>query len=193
MWFSRLYVPVLTFLMMWILLPQSANAQERYEIDNSHTAVIFSISHFNIGYVYGRFNKCSGNVVIDSDDASASTFKFSIDVNSIDTNEIARDSHLKGEEFFDVANYSNIEFISKSVEIKRDVFAVTGTFKMLGKEKEITIPFQKLGIGKGPFGNTRLGMIAKFSIKRSDFGMTQMANELGDDVAITFCFQGIRK
>lgn len=191
--FSRINVLILAFSVMWILLPRQANAQERYEIDNSHTAVIFAISHFNIGYVYGRFNKCAGNVVLDSVEPSASNFNFSIDVNSLDTNDIGRDSHLKGEEFFDVSNYSKIEFSSKSITEERGVYSVTGTFKMLGKEKEVTIPFQKLGVGKGPFGNTRLGMIAKFSIKRSDFGMTQMAKELGDDVSITFCFQGIRK
>ena len=193
MCFSRVCVSFLAVTAITVFLPRNATAQERYEIDNSHTAVIFSISHFNIGYVYGRFNKCMGSVLFDENEPTASTFNFSINVNSIDTNDIARDSHLKGEEFFDITDYPKIEFSSKSVEKKRDVYEVTGMFKMLGKENEITIPFQKLGEGKGPLGNTRLGMIAKFSIKRSEFGMTQMATELGDDVAITFCFQGIRK
>lgn len=175
------------------VVPKPAVAQDRFEIDNSHTAVIFSISHFNIGYVYGRFNQCSGNVVIGRDQPTASTFNFAIEASSIDTNDIGRDSHLKGEEFFDITNYPKIEFRSNSVTKKQGVYSVTGMFKMLGKEKEITIPFQQLGIGKGPFGNTRMGMIAKFSVKRSDFGMTQMLDELGDDVSITFSFEGIRK
>ena len=70
---------------------------------------------------------------------------------------------------------------------------MTGTMKLLGIEKEVTIPFQLLGVGKGPFGNTRMGMIGKFSIKRSDFGMNEMIDSIGNDVAITFSFQGILK
>ena len=48
-------------------------------------------------------------------------------------------------------------------------------------------------VGKGPFGNTRMGMIAKFSIKRSEFGMKKMLDSIGDDVAITFSFEGVLK
>ena len=184
---------VVTFCVHVLFATQDGTAQEKYEVDNTHTAVIFSISHYNIGYVYGRFNTCAGNVEINDDKPEASKFKFSIESRSIDTNDIGRDAHLRGEEFFNVANYPKIEFESKSVVLNRGVYTVTGRFKMLDREKDVTIPFQLLGIGKGPFGNTRMGMLAKFSVKRSDFGMSQMIGELGNDVSITLSFEAVRK
>ena len=171
----------------------SLNAQDKFEVDNSHSSILFSISHFNIGYIYGRFNTIGGTVVIDKADADKSAFEFSIKSNSIDTNDIGRDNHLKSTEFFDVENHPEIEFKSQQVRLEKGTYNVTGKMKIAGVEKQVTLPLQLLGVGKGPFGNTRMGMMGKFSIKRSDFGIDKMLDTLGDKVSITFCFQGILK
>ncbi|MEM9413520.1 MAG: YceI family protein, partial [Planctomycetota bacterium] len=173
--------------------PNKALSQDLFQIDNSHSSVIFSISHFNIGYIYGRFNRCTGQAKIDRESPEQCQFNFEIESKSIDTNDVGRDTHLKGVEFFDVDTFPKIEFASTKVEKVKSVYQVTGKLKLHGKEKEIKIPFQLLGVGKGPFGNTRMGMIAKFSIKRSEFGMDSMLEDVGDTVAITFSFEGIRQ
>ena len=170
-----------------------AQAQDTYELDNSHTSLIFSISHFNIGYIYGRFNTCSGTISMDKDTPSNSKFQFAIDTSSIDTNDEGRDKHVKGPDFFDAENHPKMEFTSESVTVVRGVYTVKGKMKIRDVEKEVTIPLQLLGVGKGPFGNIRMGMLGKFTIKRSDYGMDKMLEGIGDDVAITFSFEAIRK
>ena len=170
-----------------------ASAEDVFEIDNSHTSTLFSVSHFNIGYIYGRFNTCSGKATMNQKEPEKSKFEFKIESKSIDTNDIGRDNHLRGPDFFDSENHPTIEFKSTAVKVNRGNYEVTGKFKMLDVEKDVTIPFQLLGVGKGPFGNTRMGMIAKFSIKRSEFGIEKMLDSIGDDVAITFSFEGVLK
>ncbi len=181
------------FMATILTLVQSAPAEEVFEIDNSHSAVLFSVSHFNIGYIYGRFNTCSGKITIDKETPENSSFQFAIETKSIDTNDIARDNHLRGGDFFNVQAHPNIEFKSTSVKVSGGNYRVVGKIKIREVEQEVSIPFQLLGVGKGPFGNTRMGMLAKFSVKRSDFGMTEMLESIGDDVAITFSLQGILK
>ena len=180
-------------LMLSALISNSAWSQQEFELDNVHSSVIFSISHFKIGYIYGRFNECSGTVMIDNNQPADSKFKFSIDTNSIDTNDKARDQHLNGPDFFDSEKFPKIEFESASVSESGGTYKVTGKLKMMGQEQELVMPLQLLGIGKGPLGRIRLGMIGKFTIKRSDFGMKHMLDAIGDDVAITFSFEAVKK
>ncbi len=192
---SRSIAPhyALFHLILLILISNTAWSQQEFELDNAHSSVIFSISHFKIGYIYGRFNVCSGTVMIDNNQPADSKFKFSIDSGSIDTNDKARDQHLKGPDFFNSETFPKIEFESATVTESSGTYKVTGKMKMLGQEKELTIPLQLLGVGKGPLGRIRMGMMGKFTIKRSEFGMKNMLDVIGDDVAITFSFEAVKK
>jgi polyisoprenoid-binding protein YceI len=64
---------------------------------------------------------------------------------------------------------------------------------MHGQERDITIPLQLLGVGKGPNGKVRMGMLGKFKLRRSEFGMNRLMEAIGDEVAVTFSFQAIRE
>ena len=62
-----------------------------------------------------------------------------------------------------------------------------------GETKQVTLPLQKMGEGKGPGGNYRTGFHCETKLKRSDFGMTNMIGMIGDEVAVTVSFEGIRQ
>src|SRR5690242_11136976 len=99
------------------LLPAFALASEKitpgkYTVDTSHSKVGFEISHLVISTVEGRFNDFQGGMKL-ADAFEKSTVDTTIDVNSIDTGNSKRDSHLKGEDFFDAAKYPKITFKSK--------------------------------------------------------------------------------
>ena len=49
-----------------------------------------------------------------------------------------------------------------------------------------------MGEGKGPGGNYRTGLTFQLKIKRSDYGMTFMQGPIGENVAITASFEGVR-
>jgi polyisoprenoid-binding protein YceI len=177
-----------------LALQAAAIAQPvKYNIDNVHSSVIFGVGHLGISYTYGRFNKVGGEFVLDSGDVTKSTFKVTIDVASIDTNNAQRDEHLKTAEFFDVAKFPTIEFVSSEV-IKTDKgMDVKGKLTLHGVTKELTIPLAKVGEGNSPFGDYRVGFLTQFPIKRSDYEMKSLTEAAGDAVTITFSIEGIKQ
>jgi polyisoprenoid-binding protein YceI len=174
---------------------QPASPTKQYfEVDNDHTSLLFAVSHAGLSYTYGRFEKCSGQILLE-ENLDDTYFRFEIDVASINTNSRLRDDHLRGPEFFDTEQYSKITFAS--TDVKRDEanenYVVTGTMSMHGVERKVEMPITMVGIGKGPMGKTRGGFIAKFTIQRSDFGIDAMPKVIGDQIAITFSFEGVLK
>ena len=163
---------------------------DTYNVDASHTAVVFSVSHLGFSYTYGRFNKCGGRFVLDG---ANSKFELAIDANSLDTNDLKRDEHLRGADFFNVKQFPSITFQSTKVEQDGDSYNITGNLTMHGVSRQVTLPMKKLGEGKGPYGNYRVGFMSQFQIKRSDFGMQSMLPAVGDEVALSVSFEGIRQ
>ena len=182
---------IVTLLALLVGPPAGAEGQVEYSINNAHTSLVFAVSHFNLSYTYGRFNQVAGEFTIDG--GMADSFQFTIDAASVDTNEDERDKHLRGPDFFDVQQFPEIKFESTRIDRADGTYNVVGNMTILGKTREITIPVRLVGIGKGPFGKERAGFFAKFTIKRSDFGMDKMLQAVGNNIAVTFSFEGIKK
>ena len=182
---------VLVFWTAWCgFLAQDVHAAA-YAIDGSHTSVIFGVSHLGYSYTYGRFNKVAGAFAFDKNDPNARSFEVTIDAASIDSNDKKRDEHLSSPDFLDVRQFPTISFKTTKVSSTSDGLLLTGEMTMHGVTKELTIPLKYLGEGKGPYGNYRCGFVTHFNIKRSDFGMKGMIPHIGDEIAITFSFEGI--
>ncbi len=49
----------------------------------------------------------------------------------------------------------------------------------------MTVTIEQTGSAEDPKGGRRAGFESVFTVKRSDFGMTNMPNMLGDEVRIT--------
>ena len=172
-----------------LLNPPTARA-DNYVLDPTHTSIIFSISHLGYSFTYGRFNKYNGQFALDGNN---SQFSFSIDAESLDTNDPKRDEHLRGADFFNVNQFPTITFQSTQVMLQEDVYNITGNLTMHGVTRQVTIPMKKLGEGPGPGGGYHSGFMTQFQIKRSDFGMTGMLGPIGDEVALSVSFEGIRQ
>ena len=172
------------------MLPTTSVGADSYALDPSHTAIVFSVGHLGFSYTYGRFNVANGEFVLDG---ANSKFAFKIDVNSLDTNNEKRDEHLRSAEFFDVANHPAISFQSTLVEETSDGYTITGNLTMHGVTRQVRLPIKKLGEGAGPYGKYRVGFMSQFQVKRSDFGVSGMLGPIGDEVALSVSFEGIRQ
>src|SRR6478735_7059905 len=84
--------------------------QTKWGVDTTHSEVQFKVKHLVISTVTGFFRKFSGAVETESEDFDGATVNFSVDVNSIDTNQEGRDGHLKSPDFFAAEQYPTIEF-----------------------------------------------------------------------------------
>jgi polyisoprenoid-binding protein YceI len=146
-------------------------AGEKFQIDVSHSNVAFTVRHMGIAKVNGEFKKFSGAIVYDDKDISKSSVNVVIHTASIDTENENRDNHLRSEDFFNVAKDSLITFSSKKVEKKGDGYVAIGDFTLRGVTKEIALPFTILGTMKDQKGETRMGVEAKTTINRFDYGV----------------------
>lgn len=161
-------------------LPQAGN----YQIDSSHTSVLFKVTHVGMSHLLGTFNKVSGKITLQAD--GTGTLSASIPTKGINTNHAARDKHLRSPDFFNANQFPMITFKADQVKIPADgsAFKITGELSMHGKSQNVTLDVNPVGFGKDPWGGYRIGYQAKTSLKRSDFGMNYMQGGLGNNIEI---------
>ena len=157
-----------------------------YEIEPTHTSVLFGISHLGFSQFHGRFNTVSGEMNFDAKAPEQSSVNITIDIASIDTNHAELEGKLKGDEWFDAATFATATFKSTKVEKLTDTTGkVTGDLTLHGVTKPVTLDVTFNGSGNNPFSNKpMLGFSAKGAIKRSDFGISAFIPMVGDDVSL---------
>ncbi len=143
-----------------------------WKVDNVHSAVKFSVTHLVISEVDGSFKVYNGSIVNTKDDFSDAAIEFSIDVNSINTDNSMRDGHLKGDDFFNAATYPTMTFKSTSFNKKEgNKYELAGNLTIRNVTKKIVFDVKFGGIGKDAYGNTKAGFKVIGSINRFDYGL----------------------
>jgi polyisoprenoid-binding protein YceI len=143
-----------------------------WQLDTVHTHVGFSVKHMMVTTVRGQFRQYRGTLKIDPTDFARSAFEGEIDVASIDTGNADRDTHLRTNDFFDVANHPKILFKSKRVVPKGDgEYNVDGELTIRGVTKAMTLDVEFHGTSKNPYGRTVAGLSVRGTINRKDFGV----------------------
>jgi len=164
-----------------------------WDIDPVHSVVSFSVRHMMMSNVRGEFTRLSGALEGIGGDVTTAKINVTIDPASVSTREPKRDAHLMSPDFFDVAKFPTLTFVSKKVARAGD-----GKLKVTG---DLTIH----GVGpstsemKDPWGGTRVGAHATTTINRKDFGLLwNKALEaggvlVGDEVAISIDVELVKK
>jgi polyisoprenoid-binding protein YceI len=176
-----------------VLTTGSVVQAQQYVIDDQHFGIVFRIQHIGISWTYGRFNELSGDFILDKANPANSSFQLTIKTDSLDTANKKRDDHLRSPDFFNVKQFPTTNFKSTAVKAIDGGYEVTGDLTLHGVTKPIT--FKLLG-GKEaelPPGTHRVGFTADIILKRSDFGMGNFQNAIGDEVQIAVSFEGVRK
>lgn len=181
------------FLLAALLSSAPAFAADTYEIDTGHSAVMFAAHHFNAGYTYGRFNSFKGEFTWDKDKLADISLSMTIDANSFDSGSEKRDKHLKNADNFNTAEFPEITFTSKACTKKGDNYMCTGALTMAGKTSEVSFEVEHTGQGADPWGGFRLGLHSVFTIERSDWGMTDMAEGVSDKIKVIVSIEGKKK
>src|SRR6478609_4521737 len=147
--------------------------QTKWGVDTTHSEVQFKVKHLVISTVTGSFKKFSGEVIAEGDDFNNAEVNFSLDVNSIDTNQADRDGHLKSEDFFAAAQYPTITF-SKGVLKKSsgDTYKLLGNLTIRETTAVVELDVEFGGTTKDPWGNIKAGFELNGKINRKDFGLS---------------------
>lgn len=171
-----------------------------YEVDPTHTNVIFKIRHGSVSNFYGRFNETQGKIQFDSDHFENSTMSMVVQMNSIDTHNRVRDGHLKGADFFNVRQFEEAKFQSTSITPKgKDKYEMLGKLTLQGQTKPIKVELRDIRTGTFN-GFDVIGVEARFTVKRSDFGITKYLDSsnpeggpLGDVVEVIVGIEAVGK
>jgi polyisoprenoid-binding protein YceI len=151
----------------------AVQTQTKWGIDATHTEVLFKVKHLVIATVTGSFKKFSGEVVSESDDFDNASASFTIEVDSIDTNQVDRDGHLKSEDFFAAAQYPTINFTNGVLKkVSGNEYKLTGDLTIRSTTKQVELDVEFGGTVVDPWGNTKAGFEIVGKINRKDFGLS---------------------
>lgn len=174
--------------------PETA-AAAGFKVDPVHSSVVFSIGHLGVSRAYGAFNMPKGTFLIDFANPSASAIEVTLDADKIATGIGKRDDHLRSPDFFNAKEFPAITFKSTSFEkIDATHMKVKGDLTLLKVTKPVEAALEFIGEADTAQGH-KAGLEARFSIKRSDFGMTSYLDEnaVGDEVKLVVALEGKRE
>jgi polyisoprenoid-binding protein YceI len=137
---------------------------KKMTIDYTHSEIGFKVKHLMISTVRGNFGAFTGEI------SENGELSFSLEVDSVNTNNSDRDTHLKGSDFFDLENYPRITFTAKNVDLTSGLIA--GELTIKGITKEVIMTSEYNGVSIDPWGNTKHGLEVTGKVNRSDFGLT---------------------
>lgn len=97
---------------------------------------------------------------------------FTIDVNSVNTDNEMRDKHLKSDGFFNTEKYPNMVFKSTSMQkLAGNKYALMGNLTIRSITKPAKFDVTYGGTAKDGYGNTKVSFKATTVINRFDYGL----------------------
>jgi polyisoprenoid-binding protein YceI len=142
-----------------------------WAVDPGHSNVEFSVKHLGIATVRGVFNEFEGSFEA-GDDGSARA-RGTVKAASIDTNEDARDAHLRSQDFFHAEVHPELEFESTEIHpLDEETFEIHGDLTMRGETRPVVLTAELQGTETDPWGNERVGLEVSGQLNRGEWGMT---------------------
>ena len=153
------------------LVSFSVNAQSTWGIDKAHSKLGFTIVHMGVSDVDGSFKITDATITSKGDDFNGATLTLTADPNTLNTDNEARDKHVKSDAMLDVSKFSTITF--KSTSFKKtgaNTYTIVGDLTLHGVTKPVTLTAtvrQGLSMKKTPVA----GFKVTGTLNRKDFGV----------------------
>ena len=149
----------------------SVSAQTKWKLDKSHSNVRFTVTHMTVSEVEGTFKIWDGPVENTKPDFSDAKISFTIDVNSINTENENRDKHLKSDDFFNAEKFPAIKFESTSMQpLGNNKYKLNGNLTIRDITKPVTFDVTYGGTITGQRG-TKVGFKAVTTVDRLAYGL----------------------
>jgi polyisoprenoid-binding protein YceI len=178
--------------------PDQGGAVPTWSFDPPHCSIVFFVKHI-LAKVPGSFDVYSGSIRFDPATPETGSIDVSVDMKSVNTGVQKRDEHLRSPDFFDVAKYPAMWFVSQKIVTKGDnQYVAEGDLTIKDVTKRIELPFTFLGTKPSPLekGKQVAGFEARFSINMLDYhvgdGKFQQMGALGETVDIILNMEMLR-
>jgi polyisoprenoid-binding protein YceI len=145
----------------------------KWKIDPAHSEIQFKVKHLMITTVTGYFRTFDCEVISETEDFNSTTsIKFTADIDSIETNNEQRDTHLKSEDFFNAEKYGQVIFVGTKYDALNDSATLYGNLTIRGITKPIQLDVEYGGTVVDPYGQKKAGFTINGRISRKDFELT---------------------
>lgn len=182
-----------------VVAAQVHAAAPEWTVDSAHSSIYFDVQHI-YSTTRGAFEAFSGTVHFAPDDLAGSRFDFEVMVDSINTGNSKRDSHLNSGDFFDSKDYPKMTFTSTAVKhVQDNQYMVEGKLTVKDVSQTVKVPFTFLGTTVHPFqkDNVVAGFEARMTIDRLAYnvgsGKFYEMGVVGKDVAVLITLEVMRK
>ncbi len=159
---------------------------KNYTVDMAHSQVEFKIKHLSVSNVTGNFSKFDGTLSVEN--GALTALNGEVDVDSINTNNETRDSHIKDEEYFNVSKFPKATIKLVKMNGTEGVFDIT----IKGITRQITLEVDIFGTSKNQAGVEVVGLNLSGKINRKDFDIAKSSSNaaLGEEVKISIDIEG---
>ena len=169
-------------------------APVKYELDASHSQVVFSYNHLGFSTTTGMFSGFDGEIMYDEGDPANSSVSVSMPVMSMFTGWEAREGHFMSGDFFGAEEGDLVTFVSTGIEVTGDNTAlITGDLTMNDVTKSVVLETtlnQKAPYPFGPKqGTPTMGLNATTTLLRSDFNLGAFAPAVSDEVEVVISIE----
>ncbi|MGK7652570.1 YceI family protein [Roseovarius sp. B08] len=161
-------------------------APEQYNLDPSHSQVVFTYEHLGFSTTYNVFTGFEGEIMFDQEDPANSSVSVSIPVMSMYTGWEKRFEHFMGDDFFGAEEDDMITFTSTGIEVTGDTTAeITGDLTMNGVTKSVVLDAELNKADAHPMQEKQwAGFDATTTLMRSDYGLDYAAPAVSDEVQV---------
>lgn len=169
-------------------------APESFTVDASHTAPYFAYSHHGLSNQNHRFDRTSGQIVLDHENKTASV-DITIDATSVNTGFAMFNQHIQGADFFDTAKHPGITFKSTRVSFEGDKpVSIDGNLTIKGITRPVTLTVNHFQLKPHPMTKKdAIGANAVAKIRRSDFNMGKYAPSVSDEVTLSIAVEAMKQ
>lgn len=188
-----------SLLSLFVVAVGAARAEPAYyEIDTEHVTVAFLVDHLGYARVLGHFRELEGSYRFDEATGGLSELTVTVETDSVSTDHRRRDRHLRSDDFLDSGSFPTMTFTANSARRTSDrTFEVAGNLELLGVSRplNLTATWNKSGEHPLESGEYAMGVSARGSLRRSDYGMTYSVENgwVGDTVEILIEFEARRR
>lgn len=164
-------------------------APARYELDPEHLTIAFLTEHIGYAKVLGSFGKATGTYTFDEATGTLSNVRIVVETASVTTGHDRRDQHLRSDDFLSSAKFPRMTFTAQGARaLGNGKFEVAGQLELRGVVKPLILSATLNKSAAYPIGDKAhvMGVSARGSLKRSEFGMTYSVENgwVGDTVEL---------
>ncbi len=158
----------------------------KYDLDPSHSQILFGYDHLGYSTTWGMFSGFEGTIEFDREAPENSSVEVSFPVRSMFTGWEARFNHFMANDFFGADEDELVTFTSTAIEVTGETTAlITGDLTLNGVTQSVVLDAVLNATGTHPQAQKEwAGFDATTTLLRSDYNVGAFAPFVSDEVQV---------